>query len=76
MKFSLPYDKGEMTAEIADANVLAVLESKAATYKADKGQQELVEASLDNPIGSPSLEELVKGKKNITIISSGNNAYI
>ena len=70
MKFSLPYDKGKMTAEIADKNVLAVLESKAAAYKADKSQQELVEASLDNPIGSPRLEELVKGKKNITIISS------
>ncbi len=70
MKFSLPYDKGKMTAEVADKNVLAVLESKAAAYKADKSQQELVEASLDNPIGSPRLEELVKGKKNITIISS------
>lgn len=70
MKFSLPYDKGVMTAEIADQNVLAVLESKAASYKAAKAQQELVEESLDNPIGSPKLEELVKGKKNITIISS------
>ncbi len=70
MKFSLPYDKGVMTAEVADQNVLAVLESKAATYKAEKGQQELVEEALDHSIGSPSLEELVKGKKNITIISS------
>ncbi len=70
MKFSLPYDKGTMAAEVADANLLAVLESKAAGYKAAKGQQELVEESLDHPIGSPRLEELVKGKKNITIISS------
>ena len=43
MKFSLPYDKGTMAAEVADANLLAVLESKAAGYKAAKGQQELVE---------------------------------
>ena len=70
MKFSLPYDKETMAAEVADANLLAVLESKAAGYKAAKGQQELVEESLDHPIGSPRLEELVKGKKNITIISS------
>jgi len=30
----------------------------------------LVEQSLNNPIGSPSLEELATGKKNIVIISS------
>lgn len=30
----------------------------------------MVEQSLDNPIGSPSLEELATGKKNIVIISS------
>ena len=70
MKFSLPYDKGVMAAEIADANVMAVLESKAASYRAAKTQEELVEESLDNPIGSPKLEDLVKGKKSITIISS------
>ena len=70
MQISLPYDKGTITAEIADENVLAVLESKAAGYKAEKSQQELVEESLDHPIGSPRLEDLVKGKKNITIISS------
>ena len=70
MRISLPYDKGTMDAEVADENLLAVLESKVADYKADKGQEELVEESLDNPIGSPRLEELVKGKKNITIISS------
>lgn len=70
MEISLPYDKGAIKAEIADENLLAVLESKAAGYKADKGQEKLVEESLDNPIGSPRLEELVKGKKKITIISS------
>ena len=70
MKISLPYDKRTMSAEIADKNVLAVLESKAASYKAEKSQEELVEASLDNPIGSPRLEDLVKDKKKITIISS------
>ena len=70
MKISLPYDKRTMSAEIADKNVLAVLESKAASYKAEKSQEELVEESLDNPIGSPRLEDLVKDKKKITIISS------
>lgn len=33
-------------------------------------EAETVEKSLDNPIDSPKLEELAKGKKNIVIISS------
>jgi nickel-dependent lactate racemase len=70
MEFALPYDKGHIDADIADANLGAVLESKAASYQASQGQQELVEESLDHPIGSPCLEDLVKGKKRITIISS------
>ena len=70
MKFKFPYDKGHIEATIDDKNVAAVLVSKAESYKAALGQEELVEKSLDNPIGSPRLEELVKGKKDVTIISS------
>ena len=40
------------------------------SYQARKTGAELVEDSLDHPIGSPRLEELAKGKKNIVIISS------
>jgi len=70
MKFSLPYDKKKITVEIADKNFVASLESKVETYQPGKSQNELVEASLDAPIGTPKLEELVRGKKNIVIISS------
>ncbi|AOR74246.1 Uncharacterized protein LACFE_CDS0782 [Limosilactobacillus fermentum] len=53
-----------------DANLAGILVSKAATYQASLSEKDLVEQSLDNPIGSPSLEELATGKKNIVIISS------
>jgi nickel-dependent lactate racemase len=46
------------------------LVSKVESYKPGLSQQEMVEASLDNTIGSPKLEELAKGHKNIVIISS------
>lgn len=70
MKIVLPYDKKEVTIEVDDRNLAGSLESKAETYRPTKSQEELVEASLDNPIGSSRLEELAKGKKNIVIISS------
>lgn len=66
----LPYDHGSITAHINDANLAGTLVSKAATYQASLSEKDLVEQSLDNPIGSPSLEELATGKKNIVIISS------
>src|SRR5580698_3589838 len=70
MKFTLPYDKKTIEVEIDDRNLVGILESKVESYKAAGSQAELIEASLDSPIGSPKLEELAKGKKNIVIISS------
>ncbi|MGV0167014.1 nickel-dependent lactate racemase [Furfurilactobacillus sp. WILCCON 0119] len=70
VSIKLPYDRQTITATISDENFAGKLVSAAATYKASKGEAELVEASLDNPIASPSLEELAKGKTNIVIISS------
>jgi lactate racemase len=70
MRFDLPYDRKTVAVEIDDRNFAGSLVSKVESYRPDKSQQELVEASLDHSIGSPKLEELVKGKKNIVIISS------
>ncbi|MCH3963860.1 MAG: nickel-dependent lactate racemase [Clostridium sp.] len=69
-KIELPYNKRKIEIEIDDKNLAGVLESKAGEYKTDLTEAEIVEKALDNPIGSPKLEELVKGKKNMVIISS------
>ncbi|WP_446899596.1 nickel-dependent lactate racemase [Clostridium sp. LBM24168] len=69
-KIKLPYNKRLIEIEIDDKNLAGVLESKAGEYKTDLTEAEIVEKALDNPIGSPKLEELVKGKKNMVIISS------
>jgi nickel-dependent lactate racemase len=70
MKFLLPYDKKQIPVEIDDKNLAGTLVSKVEDFNPGMSQEQLVEASLDNPIGSPKLEELAKGKKNIVIISS------
>ncbi|MBU2701738.1 nickel-dependent lactate racemase [Sporomusaceae bacterium BoRhaA] len=66
----LPYDKKEIIAKIKRDNLQGILVSQAENYQTTLSQNEIVEASLDNPIGSPKLEYLVRGKKNIVIISS------
>ena len=70
MKLLVPYDRKKVAVEIDDRNFAGSLESNAETYRPNKSEHELVEDSLENPIGSPRLEDLAKGKKNIVIISS------
>ena len=66
----VPYSKEGMILNIPDENFVMTLQSKAHTYKVNRTQEEIVENSLDNPIGSKKLEELAKDKKSIVIITS------
>ncbi|MGA2590303.1 MAG: nickel-dependent lactate racemase [Bryobacteraceae bacterium] len=70
MNFLLPYDKKRIPVELNSRNIAGSLVSKVESYKPGLSEHELVEASLDHPIGSLRLEDLAKGKKNIVIISS------
>ncbi len=70
VEIQLPYDKKMITAKIADNNYAGRLDSKAHSFKNPLTENETVEKSMDNPIGSKSLEELATGKKDIVIISS------
>ena len=69
-EMNVPYDKGQMKIKLEDKNLAGVLEGRQSDYKTSLSENEIVEQSLDNPIGSKSLEELAKGKKNVVIISS------
>lgn len=70
MKVRLPYHKTFLGVNIPDENFLGILTSKADEYKQSLPQDEIVRNALSNPIGSPTLEELVKGKKEVLIITS------
>ena len=64
----VPYGKTGMTVDIADENLLGVYETTPPQPAADQAAE--VENALDNPIASPSLEELARDKKNAVIIAS------
>ena len=69
-KFAVPFGKEKINFELPDEQVAGVLVSHAHDYKAPKSEEELVADALANPIGSPKLSELAKGKKTCVIISS------
>ncbi len=66
----IPYAKGVVEKDFSPHNVVAVLESKAHHFKPTLSQQEIVKKALDSPIASKSLEDQVKGKSNMVIITS------
>lgn len=70
VEINLPYNTTSITAKIPDKNFAGLIESHAEDFSNPFSEKETVERSLDNPIGSPKLEELAKGKKDIVIISS------
>ncbi len=68
--FNLPFGKEKIKLELPEEQVAGVLVSHAHEYKAPKSEAELVADALANPIASPKLSDLAKGKKNCVIISS------
>lgn len=59
----LPFDHKTLHLELEDKNFAGVMEGHQNEFKTTKSQEELVEESLANPYGSPSLEELCLAKR-------------
>ena len=68
--FKLPYHRSHVQLEIPDRFIAGCLESGVNTYRSDMTESSIVQQALDNPIGSPTLESLVKNKNRITILTS------
>ena len=68
--YKIPYYKEHVDLNIDENRVSAVLTSKTEDYKPELSESDLVRKALENPIKSQKLEEIVKDKKHIVIISS------
>ncbi len=68
MLIKLPYDKAYIIAEIAAERIKAVLEPTMPALPAD--QALAVKHALENPIASPRLRDMAKGKGNVLVITS------
>lgn len=65
-----PYGKEKKSLYLPEHRLRAILESRITGYHSEKAPQEIVEEALSHPVGSPSLAELSKGKRHVTIIVS------
>ncbi len=69
-KISFPYGREHLSYDFAEGELKAVLTSSIEQYVPEHVGRALVRSALENPVGSPRLSELVKGKNNIVIIAS------
>lgn len=69
-QIKLPYGRDYLTAEIPDERISAMLVSEMHHYSPKETQIELVQNALENPIGTPRLKEIAKGKKKVVVIAS------
>lgn len=69
-KIELPYGQTTLTAEIPSERINAVMMSEMHHYKPEKSQWDLVKEALENPIGTPKLSVMAKGKNKVCVIAS------
>ncbi len=69
-KVLFPYGKEKMEYDFENENLLGILESSIEDYIPCAEQEELVKRAVKNPIGSPKLSQMAKGKQKVVIIAS------
>ena len=72
----IPYYTSTMDLHVEEENLKAVIYSGTDEYRTDKTEAELVEEALRNPIGTPRLRDLAKGKKRIVLITSDHTRAV
>jgi lactate racemase len=66
----LPYGKEQVEVQIPDEKINAILVSDMHHYKPELSQVELVRQAVENPVGTPRLREIAKGKHKVVVIAS------
>ena len=72
----IPYYTSSLDLHIEEENLEAVITAKTDEFVAEKSEAELVKEALANPIGTPRLRELAKGKKKVTLVTSGHTRAV
>ena len=72
----IPYYTSSLDLHIEEENLEAVITAKTDEYVAEKSEEALVKEALANPIGSPRLRELAKGKKKVTLVTSDHTRAV
>ena len=72
----IPYYTSSLDLHIEEENLEALITAKTDEYVAEKTEAQLVEEALANPIGTPRLSELAKGKNKVVLVTSDHTRAV
>ncbi len=72
----IPYYTSHMELHVDEKNLKAVIHAKMHEFRTEKTETEIVKEAMENPIGTPKLEELAKGKKKVVIVTSDHTRAV
>lgn len=72
----IPYYTSSLDLHVQEENLKAVITAKTDEYVAEMSEADLVRQALANPIGTPRLKELAKGKKKVTLVTSDHTRAV
>lgn len=75
-KIKIPYDVGTLELNIEERNLKAVITAGSDEFWTEKTESEMIEDALKNPIGSPRLSQLAKGKKKVVLVTSDHTRAV
>ncbi len=70
MRLTLPYGRTGMECVISDSRIQGVLESRLDAWIPDSTPEDIVREAIQNPIGTPTLSDMSKGRNKVVIIAS------
>lgn len=72
----IPYYTSTMELHVSEANLKTVITAKMHAYHASGSEEQLILDALANPIGTPRLSELAKGKKKVVLVTSDHTRAV
>ncbi|RGB66773.1 MULTISPECIES: nickel-dependent lactate racemase [Oscillospiraceae] len=73
---NIPYYTSSLPLHIEEEHLAAVITAKMHEYDPGKSEEELVREALQNPIGTPRLRELAKGKHKVVLVTSDHTRAV
>ena len=72
----LPYGTSSMELHVEEEHLKALVETQMAGMQPDSDERELVRRALQEPIGTPRLRELAKGRQRVTLVTSDHTRAV
>ena len=72
----IPYYTSTLDLHVEEKNLKAIITAKMHEFKPGKSEEEIVREALENPIGTPRLCELAKGRKRVVLVTSDHTRAV